>query len=53
MRLPIRATRSSPDEKDVCRAATIVADRLCGSYANPIIRNAQEQRQLTVPKACV
>ena len=28
------------------RAATIVADRLCGSVANPIIRNAQEQRQL-------
>lgn len=28
------------------RAATIVADRLCGSVANPIIRNAQESRQL-------
>jgi len=28
-------------------AATIVADRLCGSVANPIIRNAQEKRQLT------
>ena len=25
------------------RAATIVADRLCGSVANPIIRNAQEK----------
>lgn len=31
---------------EVHRAATIVADRLCGSVANPIIRNAQEQRQL-------
>ena len=28
------------------RAATIVADRLCGAVADPIIRNAQEQRQL-------
>lgn len=33
-------------EAEVHRAATIVADRLCGSVANPIIRNAQEQRQL-------
>jgi hypothetical protein len=31
---------------EVHRAATIVADRLCGSMANPIIRNAQEKRQL-------
>lgn len=28
------------------RAATIVADRLCNTLSNPIIRNAQEQRQL-------
>jgi hypothetical protein len=28
------------------RASTIVADRLCGSVADPIIRNAQEKRQL-------
>lgn len=33
-------------EAEVHRAATIVADRLCGSVANPIIRNAQEKRQL-------
>lgn len=33
-------------EPEIHRAATIVADRLCGSVANPIIRNAQEQRQL-------
>jgi XamI restriction endonuclease len=31
---------------EIHRAATIVADRLCGSVANPIIRNAQEKRQL-------
>jgi len=35
-----------PGKQDVYRAATIVADRLCGSIANPIIRNAQEKRQL-------
>lgn len=28
------------------RAALIVADRLCGALANPILRNAQERRQL-------
>ncbi len=32
-------------ETEIHRAATIVADRLCGSLANPIIRNAQERRQ--------
>ncbi|MBF0622004.1 MAG: XamI family restriction endonuclease [Magnetococcales bacterium] len=38
----------NPCERELYRAATIVADRLCGAVANPIIRNAQEQRQLTV-----
>lgn len=33
-------------ETEIHRAATIVADRLCGAVANPIIRNAQEKRQL-------
>lgn len=37
-------------EPEVHRAATIVADRLCGAVANPIIRNAQEQRQLAYIK---
>ena len=37
---------SGPCEQELYRAATIVADRLCGAVANPIIRNAQEQRQL-------
>jgi len=36
---------------EVVRAATIVADRLCGAVANPIIRNAQEKRQLAAIKA--
>jgi hypothetical protein len=38
--------KEQPSEEEVYRAATIVADRLCGSVANPIIRNAQEKRQL-------
>ncbi len=33
-------------EAEVHRAATIVADRLSNADANPIIRNAQEKRQL-------
>lgn len=43
---PWLATTESPSQDDVNRAATIVADRLCGAVADPIIRNAQEQRQL-------
>ncbi len=35
-----------PTDTEIHRAATIVADRLCGAVANPIIRNAQEKRQL-------
>jgi len=37
---------SFPADDDFHRAATIIADRLCGAIANPIIRNAQEERQL-------
>jgi len=33
-------------ESEVHRAATVVADRLYGAVADPIIRNAQERRQL-------
>jgi len=40
----------TPDQNLTHRAATIVADRLCGAVANPIIRNAQEQRQLAAIK---
>ena len=35
-----------PTEVELYRAATIVADRLCGAAVDPILRNAQEQRQL-------
>ena len=39
--------RSEPAmEAEISRAATIVADRLCGAVSDPIIRNAQERRQL-------
>ena len=29
------------------RAALVIADRLCGALADPIMRNAQEKRQIT------
>jgi XamI restriction endonuclease len=47
---PWLGERRKPSEKELYRAATIVADRLCGAQANPIIRNAQEQRQLALMK---
>ncbi|MUG95111.1 XamI family restriction endonuclease [Scytonema sp. UIC 10036] len=37
-----------PTETQVHRAATIVADRLCGALTDPIVRNAQERRQLAL-----
>ena len=43
--------KEPPAEAEIHRAATIVADRLCGAVANPIIRNAQEKRQLAAIKA--
>ncbi len=39
-------SKKNPSNEEVYRAATIVADRLCGAVADPIIRNAQEKRQL-------
>ncbi len=35
-----------PTDHERDRASTIVADRLCSAVANPIVRNAQERRQL-------
>ena len=43
---PWLATAESPSDHERDRASTIVADRLCSAVANPIVRNAQEQRQL-------
>jgi len=39
---------SVPSDHERDRASTIVADRLCSAVANPIVRNAQEQRQLAL-----
>jgi len=39
-----------PTDSEVQRAATIVADRLCGAISDPIVRNAQERRQLAMIK---
>jgi hypothetical protein len=40
--------RAAPSDHERDRASTIVADRLCSAVANPIVRNAQEQRQLAL-----
>jgi hypothetical protein len=37
-----------PTNAERHRASTIVADRLTGAVANPIIKNAQEKRQLAI-----
>lgn len=34
------------NELEVGRAATVIADRLCGAMSDPIVRNAQEKRQI-------
>jgi hypothetical protein len=44
---PWIAGRAAPTEERH-RASTIVADRLCGAVSDPIIRNAQEKRQLAL-----
>jgi hypothetical protein len=45
---PWLAGKRQPTKEERFRAALIVADRDCGAAANPIIRNAQEQRQLAM-----
>lgn len=37
-----------PSKQERYRSSTIVADRLCGAVAEPIVRNAQEKRQLAL-----
>ncbi len=46
--LPWLERKTAPTDLEQHRAATIVADRLCGTVSDPIIRNAQEQRQLAL-----
>ena len=48
--LPWLAGGENPSETDKDRAATVIADRLCGATTDPIIRNAQEKRQLAALK---
>lgn len=45
---PWLETARQPTDVEHYRAATIIADRLCGTATDPIVRNAQEQRQLEV-----
>ncbi len=45
--MPWLITKSSPNEKDRLLATHVIGDRLCGSLADPIIRNEQERRQLS------
>ncbi|MGC1188375.1 MAG: XamI family restriction endonuclease, partial [Candidatus Acidiferrales bacterium] len=37
-----------PTKEERYRSSTIVADRRCGAVAEPIVRNAQEKRQLAL-----
>jgi len=45
---PWLTDKRGPTDAERARAATIVADRRCGATAAPIVRNAQEQRQLAL-----
>jgi XamI restriction endonuclease len=47
---PWLLTETEPDASAVHRGATVVADRVSGMLSNPIIRNAQEERQLATLK---
>jgi hypothetical protein len=40
------ADRREPGLDEIHRASTVVADRICGMLTDPLIRNAQEKRQL-------
>lgn len=42
--------KDTPEAEELERAAMVVADRLCGAASDPIIRNAQERRQLQLLK---
>lgn len=44
--LPWLVEDDEPSKDELDRGATVIADRLCGATTDPIIRNAQEKRQL-------
>jgi hypothetical protein len=45
---PWIAEKRKATKEERYRSSTIVADRLCGAVAEPIVRNAQEKRQLAL-----
>jgi len=45
---PWLESETAPTDHERDRASTVVADRLCSAVANPIVRNAQERRQLAL-----
>lgn len=45
--LPWLGSGKRPTKDELDRGATVIADRLCGATTDPLIRNAQEKRQLT------
>lgn len=44
---PWIAKKTAPTDEELNRSAMVLADRLCGANSDPIIRNAQEARQLS------
>lgn len=44
--LPWLVSGGKPSKDELNRGATVIADRLCGATTDPIVRNAQEKRQL-------
>lgn len=48
--IPWVTSDEKPSKQELDRAATVIADRMCGASSDPIIRNAQEKRQLATLK---
>lgn len=44
---PWLSKKAAPSDEELNRSAMVIADRLCGANSDPIIRNAQEARQLS------
>ncbi|MBR4615843.1 MAG: XamI family restriction endonuclease [Kiritimatiellae bacterium] len=49
--MPWLARGEKPSKQEAIVASAIIGDRVCGSLADPIIRNEQERRQLNSIKA--
>ena len=48
--IPWVTSTGKPSKREIDRAATVIADRMCGASSDPIIKNAQEKRQLATLK---